>query len=256
MSKYLVSNNNDILGIFNDFNESFSYFLDFMIHDLKIILDTQNLNEKIKIPEYVYKICEFKSSIMREDLIEYNIIHNEIEVIESYNIFLQKVNKIKSYQNDLLKSKLYNEILEEFSNEEDVNKKIYGTNELKFRDLNNIIIESESDSDSNAIGVISSSSESEEYNEQLELQLKKIQELERKKQEIENSNKKKKEKEDEINRRFEVDYDLYFKLSNEFEKNVPDLFKNQYPVFNEMKIKDILNNKELSKQYYKKIMVE
>ena len=45
---------------------------------------------------------------------------------------------------------------------------------------------------------------------------------------------------------------LVIKLSHEFEKNVPDLFKNQYPVFNEMKIKDILNDKELSMQYYKK----
>lgn len=249
MSKYLVVSNKDVIAIFDEFDESLSYFLDIMIHDLSILNDTQKLNEKIKIPEYIYKILHLKSNVVKEDLIEYNIIYNEIESIESFNKYLNKVNKIKSFQNDLLKSKLYNEIINEFSNE------IFDNTHIKLNDLNQINISSDSDTESESLELLStqsqSQSESDNEKEMLELQLKKIQELERKKNEIDNKNKRKKEKDEEISRRFEVDYDLYLKLSDSFEKEVPELFKNQYPVFKEMQTKDIINDKEKSKEYYK-----
>lgn len=245
MSQYLVVNNKDVIAIFDEFDESLSYFLDIMIHDLRILNDTQKLNEKIKIPEYIYKILHLKSNVVKEDLIEYNIIYNEIESIESFNKFLDKVNKIKSFQNDLLKSKLYNEIINEFSNE------IFDNTPIKSRDVNLINLSSDSDTESENLELYSTQSESDDQKEMLELQLKRIQELERKKNEIDNKNKRKKEKDEEITRRFEVDYNLYLKLSDSFENEIPELFKNQYPVFKEMQTKDIINDKDKSKEYYK-----
>lgn len=245
MSKYLVVSNKDVIAIFDEFDESLSYFLDIMIHDLRILIDTQKLNEKIKIPEYIYKILHLKSNVVKEDLIEYNIIYNEIESIESFNKFLDKVNKIKSFQNDLLKSKLYNEIINEFSNE------IFDNTPIKSRDVNLINLSSDSDTESESLELYSTQSDSDDQKEMLELQLKRIQELERKKNEIDNKNNKKKEKDEEITRRFEVDYNLYLKLSDSFKNEIPELFKNQYPVFKEMQTKDIINDKEKSKEYYK-----
>ena len=60
----------------------------------------------------------------------------------------------------------------------------------------------------------------------------------------------KKEKNDEINRRFEVDYDIYISKYDFFKNEVPELFKYKFEVFEEMKNRFDINNKSLCKEYY------
>ena len=65
-------------------------------------------------------------------------------------------------------------------------------------------------------------------------------------QELIKNLKKKKELLEEINNKFNVDYDLYFKIKSDF-KEVPDIFKFKYEVFSEIEENGFIKNKEEAK---------
>ena len=60
---------------------------------------------------------------------------------------------------------------------------------------------------------------------------------------------KKKELLEEINNKFNIDYDLFFKIKSDF-KETPDIFKYKYEVFSEMEKKGFIKDKIKSKKYY------
>ena len=56
MSKFILSNKNEVLGYFDNLEDVFSYMLDNIINYLMLIVEIHNLNGKIKVPEDVFKI--------------------------------------------------------------------------------------------------------------------------------------------------------------------------------------------------------
>jgi len=253
MSKYILSNNLEVLGCFDDLNDVLSYMLDHIINYLMLLVEIQNLNGKNKLPEYIFKIDLIKNYIIKDTIISFNVLQDDINILRSLNNSKYKINKIYSLQNTLLTSKVYGDL---FNNNE---KNVYTNMNLDNTNMNldnNSI--STSDIDDNTINDLDDSSESTiniidttVEDNILEVQKMKIDDLLHKKTILENIKRKKIEKEEEIARRFQVDLNIYLKLKDKYTKEtVPDIFKNKYIVFKEMEIAKIISNNKEAKEYY------
>jgi len=253
MSKYILSNNLEVLGCFDDLNDVLSYMLDHIINYLMLLVEIQNLNGKNKLPEYIFKIDLIKNYIIKDTIISFNVLQDDINILRSLNNSKYKINKIYSLQNTLLTSKVYSDL---FNNNEinvctnmnlDNTNMNLDNNSISTSDIDDNTINDLDDSSESTINIIDTTVE----DNILEVQKMKIDDLLHKKTILENIKRKKIEKEEEIARRFQVDLNIYLKLKDKYTKEtVPDIFKNKYIVFKEMEIAKIISNNKEAKEYY------
>lgn len=231
MSNYIVYDSTQILGYFDNLDDSLTYLLNNIINNFNILINIKNLNGEIKLPNNQFKIDLIKNNIINYNSLSYDIKNNIIHNLDYNNLNNTNINKIKILTS--LRNELYNENNDETVIYDNVTRlQNDNTNSTELYENN----EDDSDDDSNHI---------------LELQKKKIQELLQKKIILENIKKKNKEKEEEISRRFEVDYNIYMKLKDTYTyKTVPEIFRNQYPIFKDIENTNKLEDKIFAKEYY------
>jgi|SaaInlStandDraft_5_1057022.scaffolds.fasta_scaffold26926_2 hypothetical protein len=261
MSKYILSNNFEVLGCFDDLNDISSYMLDQMINYLMLLVEIQNLNGKNKLPEHIFKIDSIKNNIIKDNIISFNVLQDNISILKSLNNSKNKINKINSLQDTLLTSKVYEDLFNNNENKFYTNMKL-DNNSVYTSDVDDNTLYDFDDSSESTVNIIDTNMgdnvlEIQKMNDTimednvLEIQKMKINDLLRKKTILENIKKKKIEKEEEIARRFQVDLNIYLKLKDKYTKEtVPDIFKNKYIVFKEMEIAKIISNNEEAREYY------
>ena len=246
MSKYILSNNFEVLGCFDDLNDISSYMLDQMINYLMLLVEIQNLNGKNKLPEHIFKIDSIKNNIIKDNIISFNVLQDNISILKSLNNSKNKINKINSLQDTLLTSKVYEDLFNNNENKFYTNMKL-DNNSVYTSDVDDNTLYDFDDSSESTVNIIDTNM----GDNVLEIQKMKINDLLRKKTILENIKKKKIEKEEEIARRFQVDLNIYLKLKDKYTKEtVPDIFKNKYIVFKEMEIAKIISNNEEAREYY------
>ena len=248
MSKFILSNNTDVLGIFDTLNVVSSVMLDNIINYLNIFVEFKKLNNNINLPNYTFKIDEIKECIVKENIITYNLINDEIDLLYSLNSSENKITIIANLLSNLLDENVFENIF----NKRSSYNIFEGTSSDISDEQSNLDNYESSDTSEHRVELVMDEEErDDEKNNIIEEQRLKIEELLRKKRIIESKKNKKKEKDEEITRRFEVDYDVYNKLKNKYSVDtVPDIFKYKYVVFKEMENNNFLDDKIKAKQYY------
>ena len=244
MSNYIVSDNNKIIGCYSEKIDAIIVLMDNIINNFNLYLNILKINgPEIKIPDInsfsitsiiknsscvkaIYKFCIDSYKLK-------NVITNEIEFVNS-----NSDNILLNYKMDLLKE-ILNEI-GNIKNSSDLHIFI-PNNALNTEAINNIIINSPKSSDLNCVD--------EKQNKKEENNNFDYEEFKREKEK-----KIEKEKIDEFKRRYESDKEIYFKLKDEInENNIPELFKDQYPIMKILDNMNILNEDNGFNFYYKKM---
>jgi len=255
MSKFILWNNTDIFGLYDNLEHVSSIMLDNIINYLTVYVEFKKLNDKINFPDFTFKIDEIKENNTKENILTYNLINDNIELLYSLNNSNNKMSQIvhlysKISDNNILETILnnknndYNIFEEATSDDSDVSSDTSELNDSSDESLN-LVFENNDDE----IVLIE---DNNQKNDIIDQQRQKIEDLLNKKNMLENKKKKEKEKEEEIERRFDVDYDVYMKLKNKYTlDNVPDIFKYKYIIFNKIEKNNLLEDKIKAKEFYK-----
>lgn len=221
MLNYIVSEKDNIVGSFNERNNAINYLLDILINRCNLYLTIIKNNNNVILPELdTFKITEINESSIY-DVCEYDLKNmNLINLLEKRVIlFDEKLNRKNSFF-----IKLYKTL---------VNSKECKLINLKSNKLSDRISESVVDTVSKPV---------------------------KKEFDLEKFNKEKEEKiiiekKKEFRRRFESDKKVYFQLKNDIDQdNIPDLFKDQYPIIKVLENINLLDKDEGFDFYYTKMV--
>ena len=252
MSKFILWNNSDICGLYDNLEHVYSVMLDNIINYLTIYVEFKKLNKNVKYPDFTFKINEIKENNTKENILSYNLINDNIQLLYSLNSSNNKMSEIVNLYSNISDDNILEKILNSKNNdiyEEDSSNISDDTSYLDDSSINLVFDNEVELIEDNKIESIK---DNEETNDLIDQQRLKIEALLSKKNNLENKKKKEKEKEDEIERRFGVDYDVYMKLKDKYTvDNVPDIFKYKYIVFNKIEKNNLLDDKNLAKNFYK-----
>lgn len=256
MSKFILWNNTDIFGLYDNLEHVSSIMLDNIINYLTVYVEFKKLNNKINFPDFTFKIDEIKENNTKENILTYNLLNDNIQLLYSLNSSNNKLSQIVNLYSNMSD----NNILETILNNKNNDYSIFEEATTESSDISSDTSDL-NDSSDNSVSLVFENKNDEimlmednnQKNDLIEQQRQKIEALLNKKTVLENKKKKQKEKEDEIERRFEVDYDVYMKLKNKYTlENVPDIFKYKYIVFNKIEQNNLLEDKIKAKEFYKK----
>ena len=253
MSEYIISDNSNIIGCFNEKIIAIIFLMDNIINKFSLYLEILKINNSdIVIPKLnslkITTIITNSSNIKAIDVFDLknfklkNIITGENEFITSNSdniIFNYKINNLKKIISDI-------NIIKSSS---DLNIFI-PNNALNSEMINNIIINSPKSCDLNCV---------DKNEKKLDKIPDKIPVVENKKIDIQQFKKDKEEKQEkekveEFQRRYSSDKEIYYKLKNEINNsNIPELFKDQYPIMKILDKMNILDEENGFNFYYKKM---
>jgi hypothetical protein len=263
---HIVSDNENIIGCFEEKINAIIYLLDCIINKFKFYLDFLKLNNKNIISP---KLNSFKlTSIINNSTIIRTIDVFDINKLKLINIMTEEnefissnsENIILSYKSNILKNLIHQ--IDEIKGNPELN--IFIPNDMLNSDvINDMIINSPESSEFNCIDNNINIEEIKEKIQRLSLQKKTQEEIiknvnqERiKKLNNERETKKTKEKIDEYKRRFKADISVYLKIKDDIENNdqeIPELFINQYPILKVLDNLNLLDNPKGFIFYYDKI---
>ena len=279
---YIVSDN-DICGCFSENTTAIIFLLDSLISKLNFIIEINKINNNIILPKYnnlEIKCIYYDSSIIKHRIIfDLNnfkfkdiLSHKDYFIDNKQTKIMYKIKFIKSLKlqidnciyennnkNELIPSEDINNNKNELIPSEDINNELISSEDINNSDDNNsddnCIYDNNSNDnciyDNNSDNNYISDNNNSDNNKLIEEQKNLISELTRKKLIIEKKQTQKNEKIQEINRRFKIDYELYFKIKKNFcDNNIPILFQNVYNIFKELEEDDIINNEIKAKLYY------
>ena len=223
MHNYIVSEKDNIVGTFNEKNNAINFLLQLLINRCDLYLKIINNNKIITLPSLdPLKITELNENVVYfiyeydfENMSLKNLLNNERELL----------NKELTVKNTFLK-KLFNLI-----------KSSKSCNLLKDKNIKNVVIKSNESTSSEVVSteVVKEVFDLEKFNKEKE-------------EKIVNDRKK------EFKRRFESDKKVYIELKNEInEDNIPELFRDQYPIIKVLEKINLLEKDEGFEFYYKKM---
>lgn len=244
MSNYIVSDNNNVIGCYNEMIDAITVLMDNIINTFNVYLDILKINgPEVQIPDInllkitsIIRNSSCVKTIHKFDINNYvlnNIITGEIYFNKSTNdniIFNYKVDIIKNIAKEINKIKNSSELNIFIPN-----------NALNTEAINNIIINSPKSCDLNCVDNNENKSNEEEKFDYEKFKKEKEEKLE-------------KEKLDEFKRRYESDKSIYMNIKQDIdENNIPELFKDQYPIMKILDNMNILNDENGFKFYYRKM---
>ena len=244
MRSYVVSESNIIIGFYNEIIDSIIVLMDNIINKFNLYLDIIKLNTiEIEMPD-INSICitsiiqnsSCVKAIYKFDIKNYNIrevISNEILYLNCKNDSLMlnyKIDSLKKIINEIGKVKKHFDL------------NIFITNNILDCEANNDkVINSHRSQDFNFV-------DKKENNEAVILSHSNENVKENKEEKIE------KEKVEEFKRRYESDKKIYLNIKDEInESNIPELFKDQYPIMKILDNMNIINDDNGFNFYYKKM---
>ena len=256
---HIVSDNENIIGCFEDKINAIIYLLDCIINKFKFYLNFNNLNNENIIPP---KLNSFKLT---------SIISNStvIRTIDVFDISKLKLINIMTEENEFISSNSENIILNYKSNI--LKNLIYEIDEIKGHDELNIFIPNDMlNSPQSEFNCIDNNINIEEIKKNIQnltiqkedqeeivdnanntFNQKKINKLNK-----ERETKKTKEKIDEYKRRYNADISVYLKIKDEIEnknQEIPELFLDQYPILKVLNNLNLLYENKGFLFYYNKI---
>jgi hypothetical protein len=256
---HIVSDNENIIGCFEDKINAIIYLLDCIINKFKFYLDFLKLNNENIIPP---KLNSFKLT---------SIISNStvIRTIDVFDISKLKLINIMTEENEFISSNSENIILNYKSNI--LKNLIYEIDEIKGHDELNIFIPNDMlNSPQSEFNCIDNNINIEEIKKNIQnltiqkedqeeivdnanntFNQKKINKLNK-----ERETKKTKEKIDEYKRRYNADISVYLKIKDEIEnknQEIPELFLDQYPILKVLNNLNLLYENKGFLFYYNKI---
>ena len=266
---YIVSDN-DICGCFSENTTAIIFLLDSLISKLNFIIEINKINNNIILPKYnnlEIKCIYYDSSIIKHRIIfDLNnfkfkdiLSHKDYFIDNKQTKIMYKIKFIKSLKLQIDNCIYENNNKNELIPSEDINNELISSEDINNSDDNNsddnCIYDNNSNDnciyDNNSDNNYISDNNNSDNNKLIEEQKNLISELTRKKLIIEKKQTQKNEKIQEINRRFKIDYELYFKIKKNFcDNNIPILFQNVYNIFKELEEDDIINNEIKAKLYY------
>lgn len=213
-----------------------SFIIQIKNHDLQLIFNQENEVFNFVLNHFITKIITIHNIKINNQLfgdLKYDL----------NDIIIKKYNNFGTYKYDI--------ILFSFDNfnfyYEKSKKEVKFDNEkiitLKNLFKKNYFINYDYKDDITLIDELQNNQDS--FNEELDYS---NQEIESQQELIKKLNKKK-ELLEEINNKFKIDYDLYFKIKSDF-KEIPDIFKFKYEVFSEIENNGYINDKNKAKKYY------
>ena len=267
--KYIVTDN-EILFTYDSEFEAYLKYIDMVIFKCNFLVDLIKENNQLKIPNFMtLKLFNtYHSSTINIEYLDFNELKFKSYIDNTYT----KFNSLSDQEIKFINRKLFllnktKFILDSYivnqgifigkSNNTNNHITTYSNNTTSDAMSNlNLDLESCNNSDNDSIiedsDIVDDSNNEDldkekEKNHQLLAQKERISKLLELKKKLE-YNKKKKEKLEEIQRRFKVDYDMYFIVKKQPE--VPELFKYKYDVFKEIEDNDLISNINEAKKYY------
>lgn len=244
---YIILNENKVLGCYDKKVIAISSFLDILIYKCGIC----NELSKLKKINNCKLISILKNSSMTKGIYKFNLeTFNFKNLISDENI-LDKVERLNfSYKFSELKKMLF--VSEEQSESEIT---ISETEDP----LSSEIEESYSNDESSKIAkTIDFDQLKRKIDKLKKIKSNKLEQFNIKRVEKLNAEREiklKKEKINEYKRRFEADKEIYSKIKNSVDNNecIPDLFKDQYPIFETLQNLNIINTDNAFAFYHKKM---
>lgn len=249
MSNYIISDNDNIIGCFNEKINAIIFLMDIIINKFNFYLEVLKLNgSDIIIPDLnsfkITSVLNNSTNVKAIDIFDIknfklrNIITGEDEFISS-----SSDNLIFNYKINILKQIIFD--INQIKNTSELNIFI-PSNALNTEAINNIIINSPKSCDLNCVD--------NKIKNIDKMESKKVEKLDLKKFKEEKEKALEKEKLDEFKRRYESDKQIYLKLKDEIEDNqIPELFQDQYPIMKILDNMKILNEDNGFNFYYKKM---
>ena len=128
MSKFILWSNTDIFGLYDELEHVYSIMLDTIINYLTIYVEFKKLNEKINYPDFTFKIDEIKENNKKENILSYNLINDNIQLLYSLNSSNNKMAQIVNLYSNISDDN----ILEEILNKKNGNYNIYDSSNSSF----------------------------------------------------------------------------------------------------------------------------
>ena len=213
-----------------------SFIIEIKNHDLQLLFNQENEVFNFVLDHFITKIITINNIIFNNQLFG-DLIYDLNDII------IKKFNNFGSYKNDIILFSFDN-----FNFYYEKSKKEIKIDNEKIITLINLfknyyISNYDYQNDTRLIDELQNNQDS--FNEELDYS---NQEIESQQELIKKLNKKK-ELLEEINNKFQIDYDLYFKIKSDF-KEIPDIFKFKYEVFSEIENNGYINDKNKAKKYY------
>ena len=239
---YIVSDNENIIGCFEEKINAIIYLLDCIINKYNFYLEILKLNnEKIVSPEMnIYKLTSIIHNIHTIDI----FYVNRLELIKDL-ISSNSDNVILNYKINILKKIIFqiDEIKKgsELNNSEELNNSPI-INNLDIEDIKKTIQKLTLQKQTQEDKVVNANNTFNEININ---KLNKEREINREKEKV-----------DEYKRRYNADISVYLTIKNSIEEkktDIPELFENQYPILKVLDKLNLLNTQNGFNFYYKKI---